>query len=199
LPRHSPLLPILVFFFKSWWDWFELRAFAVGKQTLYHLNHTTRQFALVILEMEFSWTVCLGWPWTTTLPISASQVARITGLSHWCPTHSLLIPLYWSCSCQSSFWLPSCHIQWWKFYPHLNLNPVAFDPVDYFPLLGLVDKIIHTLPKKKKKAVWVLFPEPVSMLISHGRKDFANVGKIRIWYPCGAWGNHRVLVRVVGK
>jgi hypothetical protein len=29
-----------------------------------------------------SQTVCPGWPGTTTLPISASQVARITGLSN---------------------------------------------------------------------------------------------------------------------
>jgi hypothetical protein len=31
-------------------------------------------------------TICSGWPQTVILPISASQVARITGLSHWCPT-----------------------------------------------------------------------------------------------------------------
>jgi hypothetical protein len=27
--------------------------------------------------------VCLGWPQTMILPILASQVARITGVSHW--------------------------------------------------------------------------------------------------------------------
>jgi hypothetical protein len=32
-----------------------------------------------------SWTVCLGWPWTMFLPISASQVAGITGMSYWPP------------------------------------------------------------------------------------------------------------------
>jgi hypothetical protein len=30
-----------------------------------------------------SQTVCLGWPQTTSLPVSASQVARITGVSPW--------------------------------------------------------------------------------------------------------------------
>jgi hypothetical protein len=30
-----------------------------------------------------SWTICLGWPWTSVLQISASQVAGITGVSHW--------------------------------------------------------------------------------------------------------------------
>jgi hypothetical protein len=29
-------------------------------------------------------TVCPGWPSTTILLISASQVAGITGVSHWC-------------------------------------------------------------------------------------------------------------------
>jgi hypothetical protein len=31
-----------------------------------------------------SQTVCSVWPWTMILLISASQVARITGMSHWC-------------------------------------------------------------------------------------------------------------------
>jgi hypothetical protein len=39
-------------------------------------------FALVILEMGVSWTVYHGWPRTTHLPISASQVARIIGVSN---------------------------------------------------------------------------------------------------------------------
>jgi hypothetical protein len=31
--------------------------------------------------------ICLGWLWTSILLISASWVARITGVSHWCPVH----------------------------------------------------------------------------------------------------------------
>jgi hypothetical protein len=30
-----------------------------------------------------SWTICSAWPWTVILLIIASQVARITGVSHW--------------------------------------------------------------------------------------------------------------------
>jgi hypothetical protein len=30
----------------------------------------------------FSQTICPGWPGTSILPISSSQVARITGMSH---------------------------------------------------------------------------------------------------------------------
>jgi hypothetical protein len=51
--------------------WFELRAL--------HL-----QFALVVLEMESLESICPGWPRTLILPISAFQVARIPGVSHWC-------------------------------------------------------------------------------------------------------------------
>jgi hypothetical protein len=44
-------------------------------------------FALVILEMGFSRTIFLGWPQTTILPTTATQVARIIGVSHWLPVH----------------------------------------------------------------------------------------------------------------
>jgi hypothetical protein len=41
------------------------------------------------LEMGVSRTVCLGWPQAVIL-ISPSQVGRITGLSHQCPTLPLI-------------------------------------------------------------------------------------------------------------
>jgi hypothetical protein len=39
-------------------------------------------FALVILEMQVLQSFCPGWLWTVILPISASQVAKIVGVSH---------------------------------------------------------------------------------------------------------------------
>jgi hypothetical protein len=39
----------------------------------------------LVLKIKILWTICLGWPQTVILPISASQAARITGVSHWCP------------------------------------------------------------------------------------------------------------------
>jgi hypothetical protein len=49
----------------------------------YHLSHTSAHFAVIILEMgRVSRTICLGWPQTAVFLISASQVARITGVSH---------------------------------------------------------------------------------------------------------------------
>jgi hypothetical protein len=37
------------------------------------------------------WTICLGWPWTVILLISVSQVARIIGVSHWCPAQVIFM------------------------------------------------------------------------------------------------------------
>jgi hypothetical protein len=45
-------------------------------------------FALAILEM-MSQTICLSWPQTMILLISASQIARITGMSHPCLANSI--------------------------------------------------------------------------------------------------------------
>jgi hypothetical protein len=41
-------------------------------------------FALVILEMGVSGTICLGWSQTIIFLISASQVVRIIDVSYWC-------------------------------------------------------------------------------------------------------------------
>jgi hypothetical protein len=52
-------------------------------------------FAVAILEMGVSWTICPDWPWTLTLLIWASQVARIVRMSHRCMAHDFysFIPL----------------------------------------------------------------------------------------------------------
>jgi hypothetical protein len=53
-------------------------------------------------------TFCLGWPGTMILPISASHIARITGVSHWQPACTGLLYsflyLYWF-SPESHQWL----------------------------------------------------------------------------------------------
>jgi hypothetical protein len=38
-------------------------------------------------------TICLGWLQTAILLISASWVARLTGVSHWCPAGTILVYL----------------------------------------------------------------------------------------------------------
>jgi hypothetical protein len=42
----------------------------------------------LLFEIGDSWTFCLGWPPTIILLILTSQVARITVVSHQCPTNS---------------------------------------------------------------------------------------------------------------
>jgi hypothetical protein len=51
------------------------------------IYHSTQ---LSSVEMESHNLFCLGWPGTSILPISASQVARIVGLSHQHPAHFVL-------------------------------------------------------------------------------------------------------------
>jgi hypothetical protein len=60
-----------------------------------HLGMTgTRPPCPTIDWDEFSLTFCLGWP-GTILRISASQVARITGVSHWCPAPCFILSCLW--------------------------------------------------------------------------------------------------------
>jgi hypothetical protein len=59
--------------------------FMLAKQALYHLSHTSSSFCSGYFEDSISQIICLGWPRTVILMISAFQVARIIGVSHRCP------------------------------------------------------------------------------------------------------------------
>jgi hypothetical protein len=50
--------------------------------TAYTFSHSTSPFLDRIFQDRVSRTVCLDWLWTSILLVSASQVARITGMSH---------------------------------------------------------------------------------------------------------------------
>jgi hypothetical protein len=70
-------------FFKNlrffWWDGgFELRALGLQSR---RLSHTFSPFCSGYFGDGISQTIWLGWPQILLLLISASQVARITGLS----------------------------------------------------------------------------------------------------------------------
>jgi hypothetical protein len=41
------------------------------------------------------WTICPSWLQTVILLISASWVARITGVSHWCPALFIFVWSLW--------------------------------------------------------------------------------------------------------
>jgi hypothetical protein len=47
------------------------------------LNHSSSSFFSGYFGGGVSRNICLAWPPTSILPISAFQVARITGVSHW--------------------------------------------------------------------------------------------------------------------
>jgi hypothetical protein len=47
------------------------------------LSHTSSAFCSGYFGDGVSWTICLGWPCTEILLISASQVARIIGKHCW--------------------------------------------------------------------------------------------------------------------
>jgi hypothetical protein len=61
-----------------------------AKQVLYHLSNSSSPFCFSYFGARVSRTICLGWPGTVILLISTSQVARITGVSHWHPAVCLL-------------------------------------------------------------------------------------------------------------
>jgi hypothetical protein len=62
---------------------FERRALYLQSRHFMAWATTPVHFALVILHMGISWTICLGYPGSTVFWTSASQVARITDMSHW--------------------------------------------------------------------------------------------------------------------
>jgi hypothetical protein len=63
-----------------------------------------------VLWDRVSWTICQGWLWTVILLISASWVARITGMSHHCPANKA----FWWLE-NDSFSYPSLTSLWLSF------------------------------------------------------------------------------------
>jgi hypothetical protein len=64
---------------------FELKGFEPHLQPI---------FALVYFGEGISQTICLSWLPTTVLPISASHIARMTGMSHQHPAPTFFFQ-YW--------------------------------------------------------------------------------------------------------
>jgi hypothetical protein len=65
---------------------FELRALRLQTKHSIAWDTPPIHFSLVILEVGVLGTYfCPDWPLTTIFPISVSQVASTTAVSHWCP------------------------------------------------------------------------------------------------------------------
>jgi hypothetical protein len=72
-----------IFLLLFFWEWGLNTGFHACKVGTLPLEQYFQSiFVLIILEKGVSWTVCPGWLQTLTLPVLASQVARITGVSH---------------------------------------------------------------------------------------------------------------------
>jgi hypothetical protein len=63
---------------------FELRILALQNKNFSSWAMHPRSFLSGYFEDIVSQTICLGWPWTVVLPISASQVAKMTDMNHRC-------------------------------------------------------------------------------------------------------------------
>jgi hypothetical protein len=51
-----------------------------------------------------SWTICPDWLWTMIFLISASWVARITGVSHWRPAQAIFYLRVNLGNCRVGYW-----------------------------------------------------------------------------------------------
>jgi hypothetical protein len=58
---------------------------------LYCMNHTISPIYCGYFGDGISQTICLGWTWTTILPIFACQVARIVEVSYLHSSHPHLL------------------------------------------------------------------------------------------------------------
>jgi hypothetical protein len=98
-PQHYCFLHLFgavhIFFFLKRLE-FELRAS--------HLNHTSSPFCSGYFGSEVSQTVCPSWSQITILPISASQVARFTGMSHWHP--AITVQIFFTVHCLLPHFFP---------------------------------------------------------------------------------------------
>jgi hypothetical protein len=72
----------IIFFFGWGWFWNSGILCTCKASSLLHDPHLQS----ILLWLFWRWnleTVCLGWPQTLILPISAFQEASMTGVSHW--------------------------------------------------------------------------------------------------------------------
>jgi hypothetical protein len=64
-------------------DYHAVNNFAFPKQVSFYLSHTSSPFCFGYFGDGISRTICPGWPLPSVLSFSASQIVRITGMSHW--------------------------------------------------------------------------------------------------------------------
>jgi hypothetical protein len=73
------------------------------RQAPYHLSYSSSSFCIGFFQDRVSRTICLGWLRTVIFLISASRVARITGMSHQCLASCCILE-------ENSVWSPWCPV-----------------------------------------------------------------------------------------
>jgi hypothetical protein len=81
-PLMSFLLFVYLFCSTRVWT----QGLTLTRQAFYHLSHSINPvFCIGYFQDRVSKSICPVWPQTMILLISASWVARITVMNHWCP------------------------------------------------------------------------------------------------------------------
>jgi hypothetical protein len=115
---------------------FELKAFT--------LSHSTIPIFVKVFWDRVSWTTCLGWLQTMILLISASWVARITGVSHQRPATSLNPYSVHSYVLDTSFFLKMFCVFIYFFYWPFPLTVLA--RCSHALFLSVSPEMLHIFP-----------------------------------------------------
>jgi hypothetical protein len=103
----SPLSKI-PFCFSSTRVWTE--GFTLARQALYHLSDSNSPLMCWLFLSRVSWTIWVGWLWTEIFLVSAPQVVRTIGMSHWCPAWLSLVVLNFELRSLCLLGRPSIHL-----------------------------------------------------------------------------------------
>jgi hypothetical protein len=82
-PQTIPHSTWLIDWLIDWWDQSLNSGFCSCKSGTLPLDPYLQSILLWLFQRWGLWTIFQGWLQTTIFSISASQIARITGMSHW--------------------------------------------------------------------------------------------------------------------
>jgi hypothetical protein len=107
---------LVSFLFWQYWVWTQTwtQGLVFARQVLYHLSHTFSPFYVMgFFEIGSPELFTRGWLRTSVLWLSASWVARTTGVSHWRPADVLLVTNTWKCPSMDN-WIKKNVVSQWE-------------------------------------------------------------------------------------